>query len=138
MIINSKIIKILCSLLLCLAVLVQSTVVFAIDKGGVDEPEEKIIGEYVEGEAVVLLNDDADSKYVSKSKASEAYGEGKVVKNTSSLVGKNGKKAKFATIKAKGESTEQLISELKIRSGMDDTFDHSLIFRSQISVFQQF
>ena len=133
MIINSKIIKIFASLLLCLAVLVQSTVVFAIDKGGVDEPEEKIIGEYVEGEAVVLLKDNADSKYVSKSKASEAYGEGKVVKNTSSLVGKNGKKAKFATIKAKGESTEQLISELKNNSAVKYVCPNTIKHKASIT-----
>ncbi|MBQ7504934.1 MAG: S8 family serine peptidase [Ruminococcus sp.] len=116
--INSKMIKISGSVLLCLAVLLQSTVVFAADKGGVDETEVKLVGDYVEGEAVVLLNDNADSKYLSKSKACEAYGSGKSIKDTSSLVSKNGKKARFATIKAEGESTEELISELKNNSAV--------------------
>ena len=115
---NSNKIRIIASVLLCLALLVQSTVVFAEGKGTIEEPDEKLVGEYVEGEAVVLLKDNADSKYVSKSRASEAYGEGKVVKSARSLVGKNGKKAKFATIKAKGESTEQLISELRNNSAV--------------------
>ncbi len=130
---NSNKIRIIASVFLCLALLVQSTVVFAEGKGTIEEPDEKLVGEYVEGEAVVLLNDNADSKYITKSKAHEAYGEGKAIKESSSITGKNGKKAKFVTVKAKGESTEQLISELKNNSAVKCVCPNSIKRKASIT-----
>lgn len=130
---NSKMIKIFGSIFLCLAVLMQSTVVLAADKGAFEESEVKLVGEYVEGEAVVLLNDNAGSKYTAKSKASEVYGEGKSIKDSSSITGKNGKKANFVTVKAKGESTEQLISELKNNSAVKCVCPNSIKRKASIT-----
>ncbi|MBR1731808.1 MAG: hypothetical protein IJ725_05195, partial [Ruminococcus sp.] len=111
--ISPKKLRIFASIFLCLALLVQSSVVFALDKGSFKQSEEKIIGEYVKGEAVVFLNDNAGQKYLSKAAAKDVYGAGKTIKSAESFTKKDGSKLNFVTIKAKGESTEELISELK-------------------------
>ena len=131
--IKAKKFKLFTSIILCFVLLVQSTVVFATDKSNFSKDEEKPVGEYVEGEAVVLLNDKAGHKFLSKSQASKAYGKGKVLKSTNSLTKKNGKSINFATIKAKGETTEQLLSELKENSAVKYAVPNYIKHKSSIT-----
>lgn len=73
------------------------------------EPEKKT--DCVEGEAIVVLKDNAESKLLDKKKAESAYGKNiKLMKKFE--FGKKGK-IKVASVKSTDKTTDELISELK-------------------------
>ena len=103
---------------MCLAVLMQSGVVSAADKAEALTADGKLAGEYAEGEAVVILKDNADMKYLDKSDAAEAYGDGITIKDSSVLEARDGSELKVAAIKAEDETTKQLLTELRNNSAV--------------------
>ncbi|MCR5652612.1 MAG: S8 family serine peptidase [Ruminococcus sp.] len=111
--------KLIVSVILSITVLMQCSAVFALEKNSLNKKSEEFAGEYAEGEAVVLLDDSAAKDCLSESKSDEVFGEDKVVKDTSDLKAKSGKKLRFATIESKDESTEELISELRQNNAVE-------------------
>ena len=111
-------VKIFASIFMCLAVLMQSGVVSAADKAEALTADGKLAGEYAEGEAVVILKDNAGVKYLDKSDAAEAYGDGITIKDSSVLEARDGSELKVAAIKAEDGTTKQLLTELRNNSAV--------------------
>ena len=78
--------------------------------------------EYVKGEAIVMLEDNADSAYLTKSKSATAYGRGISLKDTVKIDADGGDSVKMAVVKSKSLSTEKLINTVKKRSGVKYAF----------------
>ena len=88
--------------------------------------------DYVEGEAVVVLKDNASSIYTNKNKSAAAYGSGVKLKNTFEIDAdaRDNDSVKLAVVKSDKLSTVQLIDRLEGRSGIDYVVPN---FKSKIS-----
>lgn len=128
-----KKLKIMISLLMCLALLAQSSVVFALDNSKNADDEVNLVGEYVEGEAVVVLKDSADKSCLSKSKAEKVYGDGMKLKDTAVFTKKNGKELKVATVKAEDMTTAELIKDLKNNDSVKYVMPNSIRHKATVT-----
>lgn len=82
---------------------------------------DKIKGDYKEGEAIVVLKDNADSDYTKKQKASVVYGQGISLKNSISIKKGSGS-LRMAVLKSSKLSTKEILSGLKRNSGIKYAF----------------
>ncbi|MCR5652184.1 MAG: S8 family serine peptidase [Ruminococcus sp.] len=82
----------------------------------------RLKGEYVEGEAVVVLKDSAPADYSAKSKAASVYGSGVSLKDSIEIDADGGDSVKMAFVKSKKMTTEDLIANLKKKSGVKYAF----------------
>ncbi len=77
--------------------------------------------DYIEGEAIVVLKDDASGIYTKKNKSAAAYGSGISLENSYNIDAdaKDKDSLKLAVVKSDKLSTAQLIPKLEQRSGVD-------------------
>lgn len=111
--------KVLCMIVTGLMVL--SSAVIPVSAKGFSKPEEPK-SNYVEGEAVVVLKDNAVSDYTKKSMAAATYGKSVKLENSFKIDANGGDGVRMAFVKSSKLSTKQLITELKKKSGVKYAF----------------
>lgn len=112
--------RILCALIS--AVMVASAAVIPVSAAKTSKPEAPKKKNYIEGEAIVVLRDNAGSAFSAKSKASSAYGSGVTLEDTVKIDTNGGDSVKLACIKSDKLSTKQLINNVRKKSGVKYAF----------------
>lgn len=87
---------------------------------------------YVEGEAVVVLNNSANSNYTKQQKAALVYGKGVKIKDTYSFNKKSGD-IRVAVLKSSTLSTKQMVSSLKKDSKIKYAFPNFIMKATSIT-----
>ncbi len=78
--------------------------------------------DYAEGEAIVVLNDNAGNEYSATSKASAVYGSDVSLKDTIKIDTDGGDSVKMAVLKSKTLSTAQLVKNANKKKGVKYAF----------------
>lgn len=84
--------------------------------------EKKRAKNYVEGEVIAVLKDNAPAKFQSSSKAASAYGNGVKLTGSYTFSANKGNKLRIASLKSNSLSTEKLLKSLKANSAVKYAF----------------
>lgn len=123
--------KILCALIS--AVMVASAAVIPVSAAKTSKPEAPKKKNYIEGEAIVVLRDNAGSAFSAKSKASSAYGSGVTLEDTVKIDTNGGDSVKLAYVKSSKLSTKQIINSVKKKSSVKYAFPNYIKKASAIT-----
>ncbi len=111
--------KVLC--LLISVLMVASVAVFPASAANITN-KKRIKGEYVEGEVIVVLNDNAPDSYSVKSKAAQSYGKEISLEKSFKIDANGGDGVRMAFVKSDKLSTEQIIKSLKNKKSVKYAF----------------
>ena len=99
----------------------------------VAKTEKKKAKNYVEGEVITVLKDNAASKFQSKKKAASVYGPGIKLKSSYTFSSGKDNKLKIATLKSSSMTSEELVEKLKDNKSVKYAFPNFIKKASSVT-----